>query len=140
MDQLRRQSSRRSGSTIGSTLLRSCNVRRQLKEMDKFRVKTSGGNEVWMTKQGRIDDTPPKPEPPQNETVGGRTRPPPPPPPPRPNWETKLDAAMERLDERMKDMDGHFDKMSKTMDKEMKKMDKTMDEVFNRTTTRTGKR
>jgi len=59
---------RRKSGSLGNTLLRSCEVRRQLKEMEKFRVRTSSGDEVWMTKQGQIQR--PKP-------------PPPPPPPPR---------------------------------------------------------
>jgi hypothetical protein len=67
---------RRTGGSLGNTLLKSCAVRRQLKEMEKFRVRTSSGKDVWMTKEMRP------------------VRPPPPPNPPRP-----VDTELERLKE-----------------------------------------
>lgn len=73
----------RGRGSLGNTLLRSCEVRRQLKEMEKFRVRTSGGDDVWMTKQGRIQrptkppppPNPPKPSPPPNELIGFGSKP-----------------------------------------------------------------
>lgn len=64
LDRTEMQRLRRKSGSLGNTLLRSCEVRRQLKEMEKFRVRTSSGDEVWMTKQGRIQRPKPPPPPP----------------------------------------------------------------------------
>ena len=65
LDRKEMQRLRNKRGSLGNTLLRSCEVRRQLKEMEKFRVRTSSGDDVWMTKQGRIQ-RPTKPPPPPN--------------------------------------------------------------------------
>ena len=72
LDRKEMQRLRNKSGSLGNTLLRSCEVRRQLKDMEKFRVRTSGGDDVWMTKQGRIQrptKPPPPPNPPMPRTV-----------------------------------------------------------------------
>jgi hypothetical protein len=96
---------RRGGS---SDLLRSCNVRRQLKQMEKLKLRTSSGKTVYLTKHGRIED----------------------------KVDKMVDEQMKKVDETLERADKTLDKAMKDLDDKMKDMDKKLSVVFDKKRTR----